>query len=66
MLAEVLEAALDMVVAMAGQPHLDLSEPDNGELALLAMQGGSFDWLANEPDLYTDDDLVERFEWAKV
>ncbi len=23
--------------------------------------GGAFDWLAEEPDLYSDADLVERF-----
>jgi hypothetical protein len=23
--------------------------------------GGAFDWLADEPDLYSDADLVERF-----
>jgi hypothetical protein len=23
--------------------------------------GGAFDWLADEPDLYGDADLVERF-----
>ncbi|MDQ2106022.1 hypothetical protein [Azospirillum isscasi] len=23
--------------------------------------GGAFDWLADEPDLYTDADLVERY-----
>jgi hypothetical protein len=28
--------------------------------AAIAQAGGGFDWLADEPDLYTDADLVER------
>jgi len=32
------------------------------ELAAAAMHSGAFDWLATEPDLYSDDDLVERFQ----
>lgn len=40
-----------------GEP---VTAPDDGptgmELALLAQHGGSFDWLADEPDLYTDKD----------
>lgn len=33
------------------------------ELPITAMnaQGGAFDFLADEPDLYTDADLVERY-----
>ena len=33
------------------------------ELSLTAINaaGRAFDWLAEEPDLYTDGDLVERF-----
>jgi len=30
--------------------------PTSGELAALAQRGGSFDWLAREPDLYGEDD----------
>lgn len=65
-LAEVLEAALRMMTAVTSKPELDLGELDDDELAYLAMQGGAFDWLADEPDLYSDDDLKERFEWATV
>ncbi len=42
-------------------------EPDEHdeteELCLTAINaaGGAFDWLADEPDLYSDADLVERF-----
>lgn len=63
-LADVLEAALRMMTAVMSKPELDLSEPTADELAYLAMQGRAFDWLADEPDLYSDDDLKERFEWA--
>ena len=63
-LADVLEAALRMTAAVMSKPDMDLSEPSADELAHLAMQGGAFDWLADEPDLYSDDDLKERFEWA--
>ncbi len=62
-LAEVLEASLRMMGAMVGKPELDLGEPSAEELAYLAMQGGAFDWLADEPELYSDDDLEECFEW---
>lgn len=65
-LAEVLEAALRLTTAVASKPELDWDEPGQDELAYLAMQGGAFDWLADEPDLYSDDDLQERFEWATV
>jgi hypothetical protein len=40
-----------------------LVEVDPGEdlpMAALAEAGGAFDWLADEPDLYTDADLVQR------
>jgi hypothetical protein len=63
-LADVLEAALRMMTAVMSKPELDLSEPSADELAYLAMEGGAFDWLADEPNLYSDDDLKERFEWA--
>jgi hypothetical protein len=43
----------------------DLGEPTDEELAHLAMTGGAFDWLEDEPELYTDADLVERFPWAR-
>ena len=63
-LADVLEAALRIVVAVIGRPELDMSEPSADKLAHLAMEGGAFNWLSGEPDLYSDDDLKERFEWA--
>jgi hypothetical protein len=62
-LADVLEAAFHLTTAVASNLDLDLTEPEGGELAHLAMQGGALDWLADEPDLYTDEDLQEQFEW---
>lgn len=63
-LADVLEAALRMTTAVVGRLELELSEPTDTELAYLAMEGGAFKWLADEPELYSDDDLQERFEWT--
>jgi len=34
------------------------SEPDVLPMAAIAQAGGAFDWLAEEPNLYTDADLV--------
>lgn len=36
-------------------------EPDVPSITAMNAAGGGFDWLADEPDLYTDADLVERF-----
>lgn len=44
--------------------EVDSDEPTDKELAHLAMAGGAFDWLKDEPELYTEADLVERFPWA--
>jgi hypothetical protein len=35
---------------------LEGSEPSNQELIKLAQTGGCFDFLANEPDIYTCED----------
>jgi hypothetical protein len=37
---------------------IDLDEPS---VTAINAAGGAFDWLAEEPDLYSDADLVERF-----
>jgi hypothetical protein len=29
-------------------------------MSALAQEGGAFEFLAEEPDIYTDDDLIER------
>jgi hypothetical protein len=43
--------------------HVLVEVPDGTDLpmAALAQSGGAFDFLADEPDLYTDADIVERF-----
>jgi len=51
---------------MMGKSELNLDEPGADEWAHLAMQRGAFDWLADEPDLYSDDDLKERFGGCSV
>jgi hypothetical protein len=37
---------------------IDLDEPS---VTAINAAGGAFGWLAEEPDLYSDADLVERF-----
>lgn len=41
--------------------HVTVELPDESELpmAALAQAGKAFDWLEDEPDLYTDADLTE-------
>ncbi|HEX4159449.1 MAG TPA: hypothetical protein VHY79_13320 [Rhizomicrobium sp.] len=36
---------------------------DDDDLPIAAMNaaGGAFDWLADEPDLYSDDDLIDNY-----
>ena len=43
--------------------HVLVEVPDDAGLpmAALAQAGGAFDFLADEPDLYTDADIIERF-----
>jgi hypothetical protein len=36
-------------------------EADEPSVTAMNAMGGAFDWLADEPDLYSDADLVERF-----
>lgn len=36
-------------------------DDDEPPITALNAAGGAFDWLADEPDLYSDDDLVERY-----
>ena len=38
---------------------VDGQQPDALPMAAIAQAGGAFDWLADEPDLYTDADLVQ-------
>ena len=43
--------------------HVVVESIDADDLPITAINaaGGAFDWLAEEPDLYSDADLVERF-----
>ena len=40
---------------------VDLDEADELPITAINAAGGGFDWLADEPDLYSDADLVERY-----
>lgn len=48
-------------IAAHARVHVVVELRDNGDLpmAAIAQTGRAFDWLAEEPDLYTDADLVE-------
>jgi hypothetical protein len=39
--------------------QVDVLDPAAPSMAAIASAGKGFDWLADEPDLYSDDDLVE-------
>ncbi len=43
--------------------HVLVEVPDDTDppMAALAEAGGAFDFFADEPDLYTDADIIERF-----
>jgi hypothetical protein len=49
-------------IAANAQVHVLVEVKGAGDVstAAIAQAGGAFDWLADEPDLYTDADLVER------
>jgi hypothetical protein len=51
-------------VASNVRVHALVEVVDDPELpmAAIAQAGKGFDWLADEPDLYSDADLVERAE----
>ena len=44
--------------------HVLVEVPDEAELPMtaVAQAGGAFEFLAEEPDLYTDADAIERFQ----
>ena len=42
--------------ALEEKLFFEADEPATGELAMLSLKGGSFDFLANEPDLYNPKD----------
>jgi hypothetical protein len=39
---------------------VEILDPETLPMAAIAQAGKSFDWLADEPDLYIDSDLIER------
>ena len=50
-------------IAADARGHVLVEVVDSGAdalpMAAIAQAGGAFDWLADEPDLYTDADLVQ-------
>ena len=58
-LPELVQAGQEVVLLNGTQPVAKLTpfsddSPSATEVAALAMAGGAFDWLADEPDLYDD------------
>ncbi|MCK8788055.1 hypothetical protein M0638_27240 [Roseomonas sp. NAR14] len=49
-------------IGATARVHVVVEVLDAGDLpmAVIAQQGRALDWLADEPELYTDADLVER------
>ena len=47
-------------VAAGSRVHVvvEVAEPDDLPMAAIAQAGGAFDWLADEPETYTDADLL--------
>jgi hypothetical protein len=39
---------------------VEVIEQEMPPMSALAQEGGAFEFLAEEPDIYTDDDLIER------
>ena len=58
-LPELVRAGQEVVLLNGSQPVARLTPfgddaPTADEIAALAMAGGAFDWLADEPDIYDD------------
>jgi hypothetical protein len=52
-------------IAATARVHVLVELPgdtDEPPITALAHEGGAFDWLADEPDLYSDADLVPQRE----
>lgn len=43
---------------------VEVMDQENLPMAAIAQAGGAFDWLADEPDLYTDADLMQPLPQA--
>ncbi|EWY41248.1 hypothetical protein N825_31440 [Skermanella stibiiresistens SB22] len=46
---------------MAMRQVINAIEDEDLPITAINAAGGAFDWLAEEPDLYDDADLVERY-----
>ena len=55
-------ADADLQAHFATIDHENQEKELSRDLTWLAANGGAFDWLHDEPDLYTDDDLIERYK----
>ena len=42
-------------------PAAETEEEFRADVAAIVRHSSAFDWLHDEPDLYTDDDLIEKF-----
>src|SRR5207245_10601587 len=45
---------------------VEVIEQEMPPMSALAQEGGAFEFLAEEPDIYTDDDLIERNPSVRV
>jgi hypothetical protein len=54
--AQLIEDYLAYLLAGGAPVRSQADEPSDRELAALADHGGAFDWLADEPDIYSADD----------
>lgn len=44
------------------QVIVETNEDDEPGITAMNATGGAFDWLDEEPELYSDDDLVDHFK----
>lgn len=44
------------------QVIVETDQDDEPDITAMNAEGGAFDWLVEEPELYSDDDLVDRFK----
>ena len=54
--AELAKLGLDQKARV--RVRVEIAEPDGMAMAAIAEADGAFQWLADEPDLYTDADLL--------
>ncbi|WP_029014512.1 hypothetical protein [Niveispirillum irakense] len=44
------------------QVIVDTDQDEEPDITAMNAAGGAFTWLDEEPELYSDDDLIERFK----